>query len=299
MEGGAHGTTHRPVLLAETIGMLDVVPGGIYVDGTLGLGGHTREILRRSAPDGRVVAFEWDEQAIAQAEVNVAPFRQRLTIVHRNFQELEAGLAETGHDKVNGIMVDIGLSSLQLDSGNRGFSFRFDEPLDMRMDCRRSLTAATLLASATEQELADIFYYFGEEKQARRIAGFIVEKRRQQPLVTTGQLAEVVAQAVPRAFHPPKIHVATKVFQAVRIAVNDELTNLGRFLDQAVHHLLPGARLCVISFHSLEDRIVKRVFAGKDELAVVTKKPITPGKEELQANPRSRSARLRVAERLA
>jgi 16S rRNA (cytosine1402-N4)-methyltransferase len=299
MEGDIHGTTHRPVLLAETIGMLAVVPGGVYVDGTLGLGGHSREILRRCAPDGRVIAFEWDEEAIAGAEITLAPFRERLTIMHRNFQEIDAGLAEAGYDTVNGIMVDIGLSSLQLDSGGRGFSFRFDEPLDMRMDRRRTLTAAKLLASATEQELADIFYYFGEEKQARRIAGYIVAERRRQPIGSTGQLADLVARAVPKAFHPPKIHVATKVFQALRIAVNDELLNLGRFLDRAAHHLQPGGRLCVISFHSLEDRIVKRAFAGATELAVLTKKPIVPEKVEIQANPRSRSARLRVAERLA
>ncbi|SHI04150.1 16S rRNA (cytosine(1402)-N(4))-methyltransferase RsmH [Desulfofustis glycolicus] len=299
MEGTIHGTTHRPVLLAETIGMLAVVPGGLYVDGTLGLGGHSREILERSAPNGRVIAFEWDEAAIARTEIALASFRERLIIMRRNFQEIDAGLAEAGYDMVNGIMIDIGLSSLQLDSGDRGFSFRFDEPLDMRMDRRRTLTATTLLASATEQELADIFYYFGEEKQARRIAGYLVEERRRQAITTTGQLAELVARAVPKPFHPPKIHVATKVFQAVRIAVNDELTNLGRFLDRAVHHLLPGGRLCVISFHSLEDRIVKRAFAGAAELKVLTKKPIVPGREEIGANPRSRSARLRVAERLA
>ncbi len=299
MEGTTHGATHRPVLLAETIGMLAVVAGGVYVDGTMGLGGHSGEILRRCAPDGRVIAFEWDEEAIARTEITLAPFRERLIIMRRNFQEIDAGLAEAGYDMVNGIMVDIGLSSLQLDSGDRGFSFRFDEPLDMRMDRRRTLTAATLLASATEQELADIFYYFGEEKQARRIAGYVVQERRRQAIISTGQLADLVARAVPKAFHPARIHVATKVFQALRIAVNDELTNLGRFLERAVHHLLPGGRLCVISFHSLEDRIVKRAFAGTTELAVLTKKPVVPEIEEMKANPRSRSARLRVAERLA
>lgn len=299
MEGRTHGEIHQPVLLAEAVGLLAVVPGGVYLDGTLGLGGHSREILRRSAPDGRVIAFEWDEKAIAGAEKNVAPFRERLTIVRRNFLEIEEGLREAGCGKVDGILIDIGLSSLQLDLGGRGFSFRRDETLDMRMDQRRTVTAAAIVATATEQELADIFFYYGEEKQARRIAGSIVEERQKRAIATSGQLAELVARAIPRQFHPPKIHVATKVFQALRIAVNDELVNLGGFLDKAVDHLVPGGRLCVISFHSLEDRIVKRAFMNKAELAVLTKKPLTPKAEESLANPRSRSARLRAAERLA
>lgn len=279
--------------------MLQVVSGGIYMDGTLGLGGHTREILERSAPAGRVVAFEWDEQAIEASRKNIAQYESRLTIIRRNFAEIEVGLAEAGYAEVNGILIDVGLSSLQLDIGERGFSFQKDEPLDMRMDQRREKTAETILETASEKELADIFFYYGEEKQSRRIAARVVEERRQGGVKTSGQLAELVARAIPRRFHPPKIHVATRVFQALRIAVNEELSNLSVILDKAADHLSAGGRFCVISFHSLEDRIVKKKFAANDRFTVLTKKPITPSDQEVNANRRSRSARLRVAERLA
>ncbi len=279
--------------------MLQVVSGGVYMDGTLGLGGHTREILKRSAPAGRVVAFEWDEQAIKESGKNVAEFESRLTIIRRNFAEIEVGLAEAGYVQVDGILIDVGLSSLQLDSGERGFSFQKDEPLDMRMDQRREKTAETILNSASEKELADIFFYYGEEKQSRRIAARVIDERKQGGIKTSGQLAKLVARAIPRRFHPPRIHVATRVFQALRIAVNEELSNLFMILDKAADHLVAGGRFCVISFHSLEDRIVKKKFAASDSLAVITKKPIMPSDYEVNANRRSRSARLRVAERLA
>lgn len=279
--------------------MLQVVSGGVYMDGTLGLGGHTREILERSAPAGRVVAFEWDEQAIEESRKNIAEFESRLTIIRRNFAEIEVGLAEAGYVQVDGILIDVGLSSLQLDIGERGFSFQKDEPLDMRMDQRREKTAETILNSASEKELADIFFYYGEEKQSRRIAARVIDERKQGGVKTSGQLAELVARAIPRRFHPPRIHVATRVFQALRIAVNEELSNLSMILDKAADHLVAGGRFCVISFHSLEDRIVKKKFAASDRLAVITKKPIMPSDSEVNANRRSRSARLRVAERLA
>lgn len=279
--------------------MLQVVSGGVYMDGTLGLGGHTREILERSAPAGRVVAFEWDEQAIEESRKNIAEFESRLTIIRRNFAEIEVGLAEAGYVQVDGILIDVGLSSLQLDIGERGFSFQKDEPLDMRMDQRREKTAETILNSASEKELADIFFYYGEEKQSRRIAARVIDERKQGGVRTSGQLAELVARAIPRRFHPPRIHVATRVFQALRIAVNEELSNLSMILDKAADHLVAGGRFCVISFHSLEDRIVKKKFAASDRLAVITKKPIMPSDSEVNANRRSRSARLRVAERLA
>jgi 16S rRNA (cytosine1402-N4)-methyltransferase len=290
---------HHPVLFEETLSMLQVVSGGIYMDGTLGLGGHTREILKRSAPAGRVVAFEWDEQAIKASRKNIAEYESRLTIIRRNFAEIEVGLAEAGYAEVNGILIDVGLSSLQLDIGERGFSFQKDEPLDMRMDQRREKTAETILDTASEKELADIFFYYGEEKQSRRIAARVVEERKQGGVKTSGQLAELVARAIPRRFHPPRIHVATRVFQALRIAVNEELSNLSVILDKAADHLSAGGRFCVISFHSLEDRIVKKKFAANDRFTVLTKKPITPSDQEVNANRRSRSARLRVAERLA
>lgn len=286
---------HRSVLLDEVLTHLAPVPGGLYVDGTLGMGGHSEAILSRSAPDGRVIAFEWDEEAIAISRRRLERFGQRLTIVRRNFAEIADGLKEQGIAAVDGILIDIGLSSLQLDSGGRGFSFQRNEPLDMRMDIRQQTTAATLLASCTEDQLADIFFYFGEEYQARPIAATLVRARVKEPVLTSGQLAALVAAAVPRRFHPKKIHVATKVFQALRIAVNTELENLSRILDEAASLLKPGARFCVISFHSLEDRIVKRKFRESTLLEVLTPRPIVPQAAEIEENPRSRSARMRVA----
>jgi 16S rRNA (cytosine1402-N4)-methyltransferase len=288
---------HCSVLPAEVLHYLAPRSGGVYVDGTLGLGGHTEAILHHSSPDGRVIAFEWDEAAIARSRIRLQPFGDRLTIVRRNFAEIAAGLAELGVEQVDGILIDIGLSSLQLDMGGRGFSFRRDEPLDMRMDTRRQVTAASLLASCTEQELADIFFYYGDEKQARPIAREIVNSRYPEKIVSSGQLAAVVARAIPRRFHPEKIHVATKVFQALRIAVNSELENLARIIDDVPPLLRSGARFCVISFHSLEDRLVKRKFREMGDLEILTSKPIVPTPGEIAANPRARSARLRVAAR--
>ncbi len=289
---------HTSVLPVEVLDYLRVKPGGVYMDGTLGLGGHSRLILEKSAPDGRVVGFDWDREAIARCTVRLKPYLDRLQIIRRNYAEVVEGLAEAGVTQLDGILLDVGLSSLQLDVAGRGFSFRGEEPLDMRMDDRRKTTAASILAQATEEELADLFYYYGEEIQARPIAARIVAERQVAPLVTTRQLAELVAKAVPRRFHPQKIHVATKVFQALRIAVNTELENLARFLDQGPEYLRRGARICIISFHSLEDKLVKRKLKEHPGVKVLTPKPVVPGQKELQENPRSRSARLRIAERL-
>ncbi len=289
---------HCSVLPAETLEFLAPHSDGVYVDGTLGLGGHSEAILKQSSPNGRVIGFDWDEAAIEKSRERLKPFGDRLTIIRRNFSEIAEGLAELGIDKVDGILIDIGLSSLQLDMGARGFSFQRDEPLDMRMDIRREITAASILADCREQELADIFYYYGEEKQARRIASYVVKERMVNPVETSGQLATLVARAVPRAFHPKRIHVATRVFQALRIAVNTELENLAAILKSGVSCLAPGARFCVISFHSLEDRMVKRKFRENVELKVLTKKPIVATPEEQEKNRRSRSARLRVAEKI-
>jgi len=288
---------HCSVLPEEVVYYLAPRSGGLYVDGTLGLGGHTEAILRRSSPDGRVIAFEWDEEAIARSRVRLQPFGDRVTIVRRNFAEIGAGLAELGVEQVDGVLIDIGLSSLQLDLGGRGFSFKRDEPLDMRMDTRREMTAASLLATCKEEELADIFFYYGDEKQARPIAREIVRSRFAEKILTSGQLAAVVARAIPRRFHPEKIHVATKVFQALRIAVNSELENLARILEDVPPLLRSGARFCVISFHSLEDRMVKRKFREQAEMEVLTSRPIMPTEAEIAVNYRSRSARLRVAVR--
>jgi 16S rRNA (cytosine1402-N4)-methyltransferase len=289
---------HRAVLLKEVMHFLSPRPGGVYVDGTMGLGGHSQAILQRTAPDGRVIAFEWDERAIALSRIRLQEYAGRLTIIRRNFAEIAAGLEEVGVHHVDGILIDIGLSSLQLDQGERGFSFQRDEPLDMRMDGRREVTAASILASSTEQELADIFFYFGEERQARPIAARIVSARHEETIRTSAQLAALIAQAVPRRFHPTKIHVATKVFQALRIAVNTELENLATILDEAVPLLKAEGRFCVISFHSLEDRVVKRKFRNNKNLEVITSKPVRPTADEIAENPRSRSARLRVAEKI-
>lgn len=290
---------HRPVLLEETVSMLQVKAGGTYMDGTLGLGGHTGEILERSSPNGRVIGFEWDETAIEKSKAQLAKYHKRLTVIRRNFAEINEGLSEAGLLQVDGIVIDIGVSSLQLDSRQRGFSFKRDEQLDMRMDQRREKTAQTILETASERELADIFYYYGEEIQSRRIARHLVQERDRKKIETTGQLADLVSRSIPRKYHPPKIHVATKVFQALRIAVNDELSNLALFLDRVADCLTVGGRLCIISFHSLEDRIVKKKTTQNNRLSVVTKKPIVPSTSEIKENPRSRSARLRVSERLA
>jgi 16S rRNA (cytosine1402-N4)-methyltransferase len=297
IEQSAAAKIHCPVLPAEVLSFLAPKNDGIYVDGTLGLGGHTEAILKSSGFHGRVIAFDWDAAAIEKSRERLKSFGDRLIIVRRNFSEIAEGLDELGIDKVDGILIDIGLSSLQLDMGGRGFSFQRDEPLDMRMDIRRETTAASILNKATEQELADIFYYYGEEKQARRIASYVVKERALNPFETSGQFACLVARSVPRAFHPKRIHVATRVFQALRIAVNTELENLAGILESGVMRLLPGARFCVISFHSLEDRMVKRKFRDNVELKVLTKKPIVATPAEQKQNRRSRSARLRVAEK--
>jgi 16S rRNA (cytosine1402-N4)-methyltransferase len=296
--GAGAGDEHVSVLVDEVVEYLQPAPGRIYVDGTLGLGGHTRRILDASAPDGRVIGFEWDEEAIALARQRLAPYGERLRIVHTNYADLAAGLAEEGIMAVHGLVLDLGVSSLQLDRAGRGFSFQTEAPLDMRMDRRLRETAAQLIARLSAEELADVFYNFGEERQSRRIAARLVEARKKQPVATTLQLAEIVARAIPRRFHPPAIHVATKVFQALRIAVNRELHNLVKVLAEAPAVMVPGARMCVLTFHSLEDRIVKQAFAGSRDYKVVTRKPVVSGREEVLANPRARSAKLRVAERV-
>ncbi|MCK9294912.1 MAG: 16S rRNA (cytosine(1402)-N(4))-methyltransferase RsmH [Desulfobulbaceae bacterium] len=286
---------HLPVLLDEVIHYLAPQDGGLYVDGNLGLGGHSGAILEASSPSGRVIGFDWDEDALARARVNLERYQGRVEFVRRNFAEIREVLAELKVDRVDGLLLDLGLSSLQLDVSGRGFTFQGSEPLDMRMDVRSRETAADLLNRASEQELADIFYLYGEERQARRIASYVVDVRRKIPLATTDQLVKIVENAVPRRFWPKKIHVATKVFQALRIAVNRELDNLEQILGSAAGIVKPGGRICVISFHSLEDRLVKRAFRNNPALEPVTAKAVTAAEEEILTNPRSRSARLRVA----
>ncbi|MBI5558181.1 MAG: 16S rRNA (cytosine(1402)-N(4))-methyltransferase RsmH [Deltaproteobacteria bacterium] len=287
---------HLPVLLAEVIHYLTPRDGGVYVDGNLGLGGHTEAILMASNPGGRVVGFDWDEQALELARIHLAKYSGRVEFVRRNFAEVKDVLNELGIARVDGLLLDLGLSSLQLGvSCGRGFSFQGSEPLDMRMDVRGGETAADLLNHASEEELADIFYYYGDERQARRIAAHVAGFRKEQPLLTTDQLVKVVEEAVPPRFRPKKIHVATKVFQALRIAVNHELDNLEKILACASEIVKPQGRICIISFHSLEDRLVKRAFRDNSALKMVTSRAVVANEDEVKRNPRSRSARLRVA----
>lgn len=286
---------HQPVLLEEVVSCLAPADGETYVDGTLGLGGHTKAILELCGPSGRVIGFDQDAEALALARENLDEYGGRVQFVHRNFSAIKEVLTELNIPHVDGLILDLGLSSLQLDRSGRGFSFLRDEPLDMRMDQRTATTAADLINRETAEELADIFYYYGEERQSRRIAALIVERRKAFPIESTDELAKIVAEAIPKKFHPHKIHVATKVFQALRIAVNRELESLTTVLDDAVTILKPGGRFCVISFHSLEDRLVKRKFRTTPELEILTKKPLVASRQEIAANARARSAKLRVA----
>ncbi len=284
-------------MLEEVVTCLAPKDGGVYVDGNLGLGGHTEGILETCGPTGQVVGFDWDAAALTLAQERLARFAGRVRFVHENFTSIKETLMELGIGTIDGLLLDLGLSSLQLDASGRGFSFKGSEPLDMRMDQRQATTAAELVNEASEEELADIFFYYGEEFQARRIAQWIVEARRKERIVSTDQLVALVDQAIPKRFHPKKIHVATKVFQALRIAVNRELDSLEQILTDGATLLAPGAKFCVISFHSLEDRLVKQAFRENPFLDVVTSKPITPSRAECLRNPRARSAKLRVAAR--
>lgn len=293
-----YSVIHIPVLRDEVLEWLQPKSGGLYVDGTLGLGGHTQALLDRTAPTGRVIGFEWDEDAAAKAGERLSWYSGRLQIVRASYASLIPELEKLGIGCIDGLLVDLGVSSMQLDQAERGFSFRTDNILDMRMDRRNPMTAAQLIAQLSEEQLADIFYHYGEERQARRIARFLVEARLEEPVATTGRLAAIVAAAVPKKYHPPKVHVATKVFQALRIAVNGELDNLVKLLTVAPEVLAKGARIGIITFHSLEDRMVKQAFQQNPAYAVLTKRPLGPSSSEIQQNPRARSAKLRVAARV-
>ena len=298
---------HRSVLLEEAMAWLDPKPGGRYCDATLGAGGHTFAMLERSAPDGRVIGLDRDPAALTTAGERLEAFGERVTLVHARFSEARAVLERLGMIPVDGFLVDLGVSSPQLDRPERGFSFRTDGPLDMRMDPTTGETAADLLRRVDEGELTQIIREQGEERHAARVARAIIEARRAGPVETTGKLAAIVARAIPR--HEYGKNPATRTFQALRITVNDELGEIARFLDVAADCLRPGGRLVVIAFHSLEDRIVKRrlrELAGRGGagsanpavLRLLTKHVVVPGDEERRSNPRARSARLRAAERL-
>jgi len=289
---------HTPVLQDEVLEWLQPRPEGLYVDGTLGLGGHALAVLKKSSPTGRLIGFEWDEDAAGKAADRLAGYSERAQVVRASYADLVSELDKIGVRGIDGLVADLGVSSLQLDQADRGFSFRTESALDMRMDRRSPVTAASLVARLSEEQLADVFYHYGEEWQARRIARFLVQARQEQPVGTTARLAAIVAEAIPRKYHPQKVHVATKVFQALRIAVNGELDNLTRLLATAPEVLNKGARICIITFHSLEDRIVKQVFQQNAAYKVLSKRPIAPSPTEIEQNPRARSAKLRVAERV-
>lgn len=291
---------HIPVLLQETLRLLSPAPGEVFLDGTAGAGGHAEEIARRIGPGGILVCADADPAMLAIATRRLQGF-ECVRSIHADFSDFERLTETAGGRAFDGMLLDVGISSLQLSDPSRGFSFQEDGPLDMRRDPgARVPTARDILRRANEKELADIFYRFGEERFSRRIARAIVSLRKRDPVERTLQLAELVKRAIPRKAWPRDIHPATRVFQALRIAVNQELASLSAFLDGFAGHLAPGGRVAVISFQSLEDRLVKVAFrsqsAGENAvLEVLTRKPVVPGAEEIHANPRARSARLRAA----
>ena len=294
---------HVPVMSLEALGFLLPERGGTFVDCTVGLGGHARAILEAGAT--RLIGLDRDLDALARAREALAPFGDRVRLVHADYRAIEEVLDREHVDLIDGTLADLGVSSLQFDAPGRGFSFQRDEPLDMRMDRSGGDTAADLVARSTERELADAIFQFGEERFSRRIARAIVEARREAPVDTTGRLAAIVRRAIPRrpGRGPLRIDPATRTFQALRIWVNQELDGLDRFLEAAARRLRAGARLVAITFHSLEDRIVKhtlRALEHREDVAVkvLTKRPVVPSELEVQRNPRARSAKLRAAERL-
>lgn len=290
---------HEPVMVAEVLEHLEPARGGVFVDCTVGLGGHSRALLDAGAT--RLIGFDRDPTALAQARDTLSAYGDRVELVHSDYRRLDEMLDARNIAAVDGLLADLGVSSMQLDAPGRGFSFRRDEPLDMRMDTTAGPTAAEAIRDADERTLADVIYEFGEERHSRRVARAIVEQGARTPIATTGQLADIVRRAIPRKGYS-RIDPATRTFQALRIWVNRELDGLDAFLAQAARRLAPGGRMVVITFHSLEDRIVKHTFralqaAGDAGLTVRTKRPVVPSETEVERNPRARSAKLRAAER--
>jgi len=293
-------TVHVPVMPGEVVELLRPAGGGLFVDCTVGLGGHSRALLEAGA--ARIIGLDRDLDALARARETLAPWGDRVELVHADYRAIDDVLDRRQIDRVDGALADLGVSSLQFDDPGRGFSFQRDEPLDMRMDRSRGDTAADLVARSSERELADAIFQYGEERYSRRIARAIVEARDETPIDTTGRLATIVRGAQPRHGYS-RIDPATRTFQALRIWVNQELDGLDRFVEAAARRLRRGARLVVIAFHSLEDRIVKHTLRALQQreglVRVLTKKPLVPGDEEVARNPRARSAKLRAAERAA
>ena len=306
---------HTSVLLFETVGSLNIIPGGCYVDGTLGGGGHAFEVCKRLG-NGHLIGIDQDGDAIEAASKRLMAFQDKITIVRSNYRRIAQVLEELGIEKVDGIYLDLGVSSWQLDQPERGFTYRADAPLDMRMDQRQSRTAADLVNSCSEEELTRIIRDYGEDRFARNIAKHIVREREKEPIMTTGRLAEIIKGAIPAKVRATGGHPAKRTFQAIRIELNGELTVLEESIDTMIDLLNPGGRLSIITFHSLEDRIVKNRFrinehpctcppdfpvcvcGKKSKGRVVTRKPILPSEEEMRENSRSKSAKLRVFERI-
>jgi len=306
---------HTSVLLEETVDGLNIKPDGIYVDGTLGGGGHAYEVCSRLSSKGRFIGIDQDEAAIEAAGARLRDFGERVTIVRSNYCDMKSQLQNLGIDKVDGIVLDLGVSSYQLDTAERGFSYRVDAPLDMRMDRRQKMTAKDIVNDYSEMDLFRIIRDYGEDKFAKNIAKHIVMEREKGPIETTGQLIEIIKRAIPMKFQKTAGHPAKRTFQAIRIELNRELEVLRDTLDDMIELLNTGGRICIITFHSLEDRIVKSIFKRNEDPCtcpshfpvcvcgnvskgkVVTRKPILPSNGELEENSRSKSAKLRIFER--
>ena len=309
------GFEHKSVLLEETINGLNIRPDGTYVDGTLGGGGHAYEIARRLSDKGSIIGIDQDAAAIEAAGIRLKDFGEKVTIVRSNYCEMKSRLHELGIDKVDGIILDLGVSSYQLDTAERGFSYREDAPLDMRMDTRQTMTARDIVNDYSEMELYRVIRDYGEDKFAKNIAKHIVAARGRAAIETAGQLTQIIRESIPMKYQKMSGHPAKRTFQAIRIELNRELDVLRDSLDDMIDLLKPGGRLCIITFHSLEDRIVKSAFRKNENPCtcppdfpvcvcgkvskgkVITKKPILPSKEEQEYNSRSKSAKLRIFER--
>lgn len=307
---------HISVLLNETINGLNIKPDGVYVDGTLGGGGHSLEIVKRLNKGGHLYGIDRDEDAIEAASDRLKEYSDRFTAVHGNFYNAADILESLGVDRIDGMILDLGVSSHQLDEAQRGFSYMQDAPLDMRMDRQSGYSAWNVVNEKTEKELNDIIFKYGEEKWAKRIAQFIVAEREKKPIDTTGELVEIIKKSVPKGARRDGPHPAKRTFQAIRIEVNGELAILDSTVDSVVEKLNTGGRICVITFHSLEDRIIKNamrrhenpctcppefpvcVCGKKADGKVITRKPILPSEEELEQNPRARSAKLRIMQKI-
>jgi 16S rRNA (cytosine1402-N4)-methyltransferase len=307
---------HVPVMLNEAVDMLIVKDDGIYVDGTLGGAGHSEEILKRTSESGKLIGIDRDLDAINNAKIKLERYKDRVLLINSKFSSLKSILKDNGIDKVDGVLLDLGVSSHQLDEASRGFSYMHDAPLDMRMDSNSKITAQYIVNNYSEEELKDIIRDYGEERWASRIASFIVKEREKAPIVSTYDLVDVIKAAIPAKARRDGPHPAKRTFQAIRIAVNRELEEIENVIPDIVDVLNEGGRISIITFHSLEDRIVKKAFKElanpctcppdfpicvcnkKPKIKILTNKPILPKKEEIENNPRARSAKLRVAEKL-